>query len=260
MGKKWTSVELDALKLVSEQGLKGTDAYHKWGEITGYSKTYNAWEVKQRRVATDNILNDIEPMIDYWTLPEDNAPSFNSQEYNLRIGFFDLETTDLKGNFGRILCGSMANQAGVVTTLRGDDPKYRGSKVRDDSRLVAALRDMVESYDWITTWNGKAFDMKFLDTRLALAGERPVRKDLLHTDLYYTCKQAFRLHSYRLDAAAKTFNLPVQKTVLDFDVLQDAAMGDEAAMNNIVEHCEADVLVLRGIFGVLRPYIKIVHR
>jgi uncharacterized protein YprB with RNaseH-like and TPR domain len=277
---KWTKEEIDAIKLVNDLGYKGVDAYHKWGEQTGYSKNYNAWEVKRRRIAAETIVDDTDredelsvlddflnhvapkfPDLEQPHLGKKNYPSLDMLDYNLKIGFFDIESTDLKGNFGRILCASFANQFGEVTTLRGDDPAYRGSKVRDDSRLVAAVRDMVESFDYIITWNGKKFDIPFLDTRLLLAGERPVRKDIMHTDLMYKAKMfSLTLHSARLDAVAKTFRLPVQKTPLDPETWLDAAMSDTDAMEYIVQHCEADVLVLREVYRILKPLIKIVHR
>ena len=40
---KWTEAELAALRA------SGRD-YHKFGRRTGYSKSYDAWEVKSRRV------------------------------------------------------------------------------------------------------------------------------------------------------------------------------------------------------------------
>lgn len=39
---KWNADELAALK--------ATSTFHEWGALTGYSKSYDAWETKRRRV------------------------------------------------------------------------------------------------------------------------------------------------------------------------------------------------------------------
>ena len=39
---KWSEDELAALK--------ATSTFHEWGVLTGYSKSYDAWETKRRRV------------------------------------------------------------------------------------------------------------------------------------------------------------------------------------------------------------------
>ena len=39
---KWTQDELAALRV--------TSTFHEWGALTGYSKTYDSWETKRRRV------------------------------------------------------------------------------------------------------------------------------------------------------------------------------------------------------------------
>lgn len=39
---KWSKEELAALGV--------TKTYHEWGELTGYSKSYDGWETRRRRV------------------------------------------------------------------------------------------------------------------------------------------------------------------------------------------------------------------
>ena len=60
----------------------------------------------------------------------------------------------------------------------------------------------------------------------------------------------------KLDTIAKFFGVENQKTPLDGVTWQKAAAGDKSAMNDIVVHCEQDVLVLRDLWPYLAPHVK----
>lgn len=265
---KWTQQELDALRT--------TKGYHDWAALCGYSKSYDSWETKRRRVREDDPSDEEADRALVESLTAKPDPRWDKQPpvahgapvvrtipsyAGWNMAFLDIEATDLKGNFGRMLCISIADVFGNVQTLRGDDPRFAGVKRRDDSRLAVAARDLLESYDQWVGWNSKMYDIPFIDTRLLIAGERPLRKDVMHIDpMWKAGRFSLTLHSRRLDAVAKTFRLDAQKTPLDFDTWQDAAEGEKWAMDQVVEHCEADVLALRGAFWVLKPLIKTIHR
>jgi len=49
-----------------------------------------------------------------------------------------------------------------------------------------------------------------------------------------------------------------RKTPLDMSLWMEAMLnGDAKAMNKIVAHCEADIRVLRGVLGFVKPYIRV---
>lgn len=60
----------------------------------------------------------------------------------------------------------------------------------------------------------------------------------------------------RLDTVGRFFNVEDEKTKLDGETWQLAASGDSTAMDEVVEHCEKDTLVLRELFEHLAPYVK----
>lgn len=267
MGKKWTEQELSALRIA------GRD-YHKFGELTNYSKSYNAFEVKSRRV---NLADPGTLTIDAdeaRLLREPVPTSFTKSQQahlgrkvttpevvNFNIGFFDIEATDLKANFGRLLCMSVADMYGNIVTLRADQPELAGERVRDDRLLAMACRDLLETYDVIVGWNSKMYDVPFIDSRLLIHGERPIRKDVMHIDpMWKAGRFSMALQSRRLDSVAKTFRLDEQKTPIEYEQWMDAAMGDSAALDYVVDHCEADVLTLRAAFHRLKPLIRTIHR
>lgn len=180
----------------------------------------------------------------------------------MKVVFYDTESSDLSASWGRILCASFADLTGKAKTFRGDAPRFKGRNLVDDSKLVVAIRDELEKADMIMDWNGKLHDVPLLNARLALAGERPLRLGekngaTRHVDLmWYAGGSSMKIGGRRLDTVAKFFKCDNQKTPLDGETWQLAAAGDRKAMNLVVEHCEADVLVLRDVFPNLAAGIK----
>jgi uncharacterized protein YprB with RNaseH-like and TPR domain len=184
----------------------------------------------------------------------------------VKVLFFDTESTDLSASWGHILCASFVDLNGKVYTHRIDSKKFKTDEPADDSRLVPAIRDELESADIIVSWNGIRHDIPLLQARLAFAGERLYGEGRLappkHLDLmYYVSGRngsgvGMKVGSQRLDTTAKFFGTENQKTPLDGVVWQRAAAGHKPSLNLIVEHCEADTLVLRDVFPKLAPQVK----
>lgn len=179
----------------------------------------------------------------------------------MKILFFDTESTDLSASWGRILCASFAELKGKPYTLRSDEKRFNGSTVIDDSKLVAAIRDELESADIIVGWNSILHDAPLLNARLALAGEKGLslgeKYGTWHLDLmYYSGGQSMKVGGRRLDTVSKFFKTKDNKTPLDGETWQLAATGDLGAMDQVVRHCEYDVVVLRQLFPHLAPHVK----
>src|SRR3990167_7411065 len=191
----------------------------------------------------------------------------------MRILAYDTESTDLSASWGRILCASFVELGSQdVYTYRGDKrphdlpatghaKHYPGEDAVDDSQLCVAIRYELEAADIIVSWNGILHDIPLLNARLQVAGERKYHGKTWpkggHLDLmYYATGSMLKIGSKKLDNVAKFFNLPNQKTPLDGKIWQLAATGDRAAMNLVVEHCEADTLVLADTMPYLAPHVK----
>jgi DNA polymerase elongation subunit (family B) len=175
------------------------------------------------------------------------------------IAFFDIETTDLKAFMGRILGASIADCFGNITHRTYKD--FGGKTILDDSGIAGWLKDELEKYDILVSWNGKLFDSPFINARLMRGLQLPVRSDMKHLDLMYYAKGQFmRIGSAKLDNVAKFLKVDNQKTPISWDAWALAATGDDAALADVMEHCDADVLVLGDVFERLKPLVKIVHR
>ena len=78
-----------------------------------------------------------------------------------------------------------------------------------------------------------------------------------HLDLmYYAGGASMKIGGRKLDTVAKFFDCDTQKTPLDGQTWQLAATGDQAAMKEVVTHCEHDVIVLAEVFPHLAPHVK----
>jgi len=177
-----------------------------------------------------------------------------------RTVFFDIETTDLRANIGHVLVVCMLPlDTEKVEVFRLDNPRYRMQKKYDDSKLLLSVREYLEqSFCWCT-WNGKMFDIPFLNSRLLLNGNETIRPRM-HIDLMYYARRPFlQITSSRLAAVAKAFELTNQKDEFDYKPWQAAEHLEKWSMDYVADHCVKDVTVLKEAFGVLSPFIKNIH-
>lgn len=158
---------------------------------------------------------------------------------------FDLETTNLNGNFGVILCACVKPYGEKVKIFRGDNYSSWTHKRSDDSKLA---RDVYEELKQHRVWiahNGIKFDVPFLRTRLMKAGtemSQPIIYDPVRLARRY---MKFGYNS--LEQVGAHFGIG-GKTLVTGDHWMKAALdGNHKSMNYIVEHCVADVEILERV-------------
>ena len=169
---------------------------------------------------------------------------------------FDIETSNLKASIGTMLSASMKTVGGAGDIISYSIPGFKVGEPwqpRTDKELVEAVRDTLERYDYIITYYGTRFDIPFLQTRLLAHGMRPLT-DYRHWDLYYVPKFRLALHSNRLAVVGEFLYGKTEKTRVIGEVWTRAMMGDQEAMDYIVEHCEKDVTELENIATDLRGF------
>ena len=176
------------------------------------------------------------------------------------VGVFDIETTGLAADFGHMISACVASvNTGKMQTFRIDDYKGYKKNLCDDKQLVLDFRDALAEYDVLIHFNGENFDYPFLDTRLAIYGEK--RSVLTHTiDLLPICRKKLRLHSNRLSSVAAALDLKHRKTPLDIQVWKRASYGSSVDLDYIVSHNQADVLVTMEAFLRLKEHIDVIYR
>ena len=165
---------------------------------------------------------------------------------------------------GRVLCASflpiVPGHKSKPYSMRLDQKPYSSKSRIDDAKLVVGIRDELEKANLIVGWNSKLFDAAFLNARLAKAGERPLHPQF-HLDLmYYAGGVSMRIGSRKLLNVQKFFNLKESKTEISWDNWNLAAGGDKPSLDEVVDHCEADVKVLAEVYWHLLPSVANLHR
>jgi len=170
-----------------------------------------------------------------------------------RIGFFDLETTNLKADFGIILCYAIADgisdQIYTRTITKSDLRTCLDEKV-----VKSCIKDM-KNFDRLVGYYSTKFDGPFLRTRaISLGIEFPEFGQVIHNDLYYTVRNKLNLSSNRLENACRTVFGETAKTRIDADHWIKALMGDKPSLDYINDHCIKDVTELKKLYYKLAVY------
>lgn len=164
----------------------------------------------------------------------------------MRVAVWDLETWDLKPQFGPILAASVLDVASdEMTTFRVDEYKRRrkAKDMTDDRQLCIDLRDHLETFHITVGWYSKGFDLTHLRSRLVLHGERPL-KEHLHLDCIWFFKgwRGLRPMSSKMKHVAEFLGTEPKPDVSP-EVWMAAKGGNREALDEVVERCEADVRV-----------------
>lgn len=169
----------------------------------------------------------------------------------MRTAVFDIETTGLNADFGRMICA-------VVKEYHRRDPVVILGEPMDDHDAVLRLRDKLESYDILVAHYGKGFDIPFLQSRLLIFGERRMEKRFF-VDTYYESKKHFKRAISRksLESLADVLGLPddQQKIKVRRQTWNDARDGRDDARDKIVNRCIGDVITLEAVFDRIRPWV-----
>lgn len=83
---------------------------------------------------------------------------FDTYFGNLRIGFFDIETTGLSPDRSKLILAGLAYYEGdtlVAKQIFADDPS-------EEPEVITAVLNELKNFDMVVTYNGKRFDMPFL--------------------------------------------------------------------------------------------------
>jgi uncharacterized protein YprB with RNaseH-like and TPR domain len=178
----------------------------------------------------------------------------------ISTAIFDLETSDLAGDKGIILCGCIQSSTRKeMITIRTDDTnkKWKSGKRGDDSATAKQIADVLSKHDVLVAHNGTRFDLPFLRTRLARWG-MPRLPDMKIVDPLSVAWRKLRMTRNSLGNIADHIGIKDRKTPLNMSVWMDAILnGSRKSMDLIVEHCVADVKVLAGVLELVKPYVKL---
>lgn len=252
MASKWTEAELAALEVVASN--VGMEAYHAWGALSGYSKSFDAFEVKRRRVTQSSPATVAAAEFGAPSTPMQRLISLKDalSHVGFSVAFWDIETTFSTQPL--VLYAGIADHFGVSHCF----PK--GEDITNDKALVRDYRDALAEYDIWVTWNGKLFDVPVLNGRLRYHGLAPLPKKMHIDAMYGASGSSMRIGRRSLQSVSEYFGVAHRKTPLNVRTWDAAMAGSEEAYALIKEHCDADCLVTRDVFERLKPAFQTIQR
>lgn len=174
----------------------------------------------------------------------------------LPVGFLDIETSDLRADFGIILSYSIKVQgqkkiySSVITT------EELFSKDEDKAITERLIRDMMK-FSGVVTWYGRKFDIPYIRTRaLAHNLSFPEFGAIKHWDIYYIAKFKLKLSSNRLDNVMRMVLGQSNKTHVDGKYWRSAQRGNKIALRYILDHNIKDVIGLEMVYDKLHTFSK----
>lgn len=181
----------------------------------------------------------------------------------LKIATFDIETTGLEAQHGYMLCACIKevnpkDTKGKTWTYRIDDYPL-GRAAFSDKALVQDTIKKLNEFDVIVGWYSSRFDFPFLITRAFKHGLALPRKEF-RRDLCLSARGFSKLKNNRLYNWERYLFGKTHKTFLDFQVWIEAIRGRRDAINEIVYHCQKDVLSTELIYKKFNPILGKLRR
>lgn len=171
-----------------------------------------------------------------------------------RVGFWDIESTSLKADYGQML--SWAIKDGASDTIYYDVITAKDiRKGVEDKRIVQSMVDTFKLFDRVVTFYGSRFDAPFSRTRALITGvEFPAYGTLKHTDAYMMARSRINLSSKRLENCCRQLLGYTNKTRIETQHWRGGMRGDKKALDYIVEHNCYDVVDLEKLYNVIEPF------
>lgn len=170
-----------------------------------------------------------------------------------KIGFLDIESTGLKGNWDYMLCACVKELNGEILGRHLTQREITSYKF--DKNLTKELIATINKFDRVVTYYGARFDIPFIKTRAEKWGlDFPAYRDLWATDVYFIAKRNLLLHSTRLMHVCDLLGIPSKGHKLDPDIWQKAQSGHVPSLEWIFAHCKEDVTSLEEAYKRLQKY------
>ena len=172
----------------------------------------------------------------------------------MNVACFDLETSNLSANFGILLCANVKPWHGKSRTLHIG--QFEHEHRSNDKALVEAVIDELNKYTILVAHNGVRFDRPFLNSRAAMWGVPPLSPKGNMVDPVQLARKHLRMSYNGLDSVAQFLQTKHQKTPVQGHLWIKAVLDrDPIALNEIIKHCELDVLVLEEVMEKLVPFV-----
>lgn len=171
-----------------------------------------------------------------------------------KVLIFDIEcySHDFGADKGYLLCiGYKWLGDKKVSMIRPTDLEKFRNDPTNDRAMCKEFLELVKKADIVAGWNSKGFDWRFLQTRI-MKWRLGYLPPVPHCDLLLTSRASTKMRR-TLDNTGKFFNLKNQKIPLDMNIWMAAGRGNAKALQEIINHCEADVLMTEEAYELFAP-------
>lgn len=178
------------------------------------------------------------------------------------IIIFDIETTDFNADKGELLCVGykrLGEGTTKLTTVLEDEQWFSQKSGIDDRALLKRVYGILSAADGWIAHNGRGFDEKFLNTRLAIQGMSPLPPIPMVDTYLNILRGGTKLSSRRLGKAAASFGLAQAKDSLPWSYWLQARRGYEPAVRRIGVYCKQDIRVTEALYLKVRNLCKTHH-
>lgn len=124
-----------------------------------------------------------------------------------------------------------------------------------DRQMLIDFIEQANQADELIAHNGDRFDIKWIRTR-CIYHRIPMFPNYKTLDTLKKAKSGFNFNSNKLDYIAQFLGVGAKVKHSGFDMWKNVIKGDADAMNEMVNYCEGDIIVLEDVYFTMQNYIK----
>jgi uncharacterized protein YprB with RNaseH-like and TPR domain len=194
-----------------------------------------------------------------------------SQGVGIKRLFFDIETSRMTLQIKafsikyeqRISYKDIVEDSKIICISykwEGEDKVHnlRWDKNHCDKELLKAFIPIMNEADEVIGHNGDNFDIKIVRTR-AIYHRLPFRVNIPSLDTLKKARSYFRFPNNKLDTIAHFLGVGAKIEHEGIRMWEKVERGDKEALDNMVEYCDMDVVVLEDCYTVMENYVKHNH-
>lgn len=185
--------------------------------------------------------------------PNCYAREYPNTKFVENLAFLDIEATNLKADFGIVICWVIKPDKTKDVLKRCITP--RELKTCLDRKVIEALIKVLPRFDRVIAHYGSRFDVPFLRSRaLSLGLEFPEYKSLWQTDTWRIARNKLCISSNRLGNVANLLGIKEKKTPITSQHWIAALTGNKESLAYILRHCEIDVKILEQVYNRISEF------
>ena len=198
------------------------------------------------------MTNKTEPRIIFWDL--ETIPNM-TEVMKIFPGLSAYPGLTFKASITTIICfGYKIFGEKETKIINAWDFKSWAKDINNDYEVVKAAYEILKNADVIVTHNGRRFDLKFLQTRLAIH-RLPALPKIAHVDTCSVLKSNLLLFNNRLNTAGKILTNTEKLENGGWDLWVKVSNRHKPSMKLMSDYCKQDVNVLEKVFRKLRPFV-----